>query len=342
MCRFQMSDDSAERNMDGIGVVLLQMGGPRNIDEVEPFLRKLLSDPDLIRLPPWMRPVQPAFGAVTAMMRAKSARPMYSSIGGGSPLVPITLSLMDKLREELQKNGFPVTVTTAMRFCSPTASEAVCSLQKVMPKNVLLVPLYPHYSPTTAGSSVNDFLRCSNAAGWKTSVAKEWGHHPAYVSLLAEWVQTTLETGSDGGDGPWHILFTAHGLPERYVRDGDDYPEKLHQAAEAVASRVSGCDEWHLSFQSRLGPVKWTGPYTDEMVATLAHEGVRSLIVVPMGFVSDHLETLYEIDILYKRLAHKVGIKNFLRVPAFNDHPDFAKLLARIVAGEMEEVRSGS
>ena len=313
----------------------MQMGGPRSVDEVEPFLRRLLSDPNMIRLPPWMRPVQPAFGAIAAMVRARSVRPMYSSIGGGSPLVPITLSLMGKLQAELHKNGIPATVTAAMRFCSPTASDAVRSLQKVMPKNVLLVPLYPHYSPTTAGSSVDDFLRSSGSAGWKTAVVKEWGRDPAYISLLAEWVQSTLEKGSNGADGPWHILFTAHGLPEKYVRDGDDYPEKLREAAEAVAHRVSGCEGWHLSFQSRVGPVRWIGPYTDEVVAALAHEGVKSLIVVPMGFVSDHLETLYEIDILYRRLAHTVGISRFLRVPAFNDHPDFARLLARLVAGEM-------
>ncbi len=173
-------------------------------------------------------------------------------------------------------------------------------------------------------------------------MAREWGHQPAYVSLLADWVQSTLEKGSNGGNRSWHLLFTAHGLPEKYVRDGDDYPEKLHRAAEAVAKQVNGCEGWHLSFQSRVGPVKWTGPYTDEMVASLARDGVRSLIVVPMGFVSDHLETLYEIDILYRRLAQRVGIKDFLRVPAFNDHPDFVRFLARLVAAEMEAAGIGS
>jgi ferrochelatase len=318
---------------DDVGAVLLQMGGPVSLDEVESFLRLVLSDPDLIQLPPWTRGLQPAIGAVGAMARARSVRPMYEAVGGGSPIVPTTMRLAKRLEASLHDRGIAIPVAVAMRYSHPRADEAVDALRRAGVRRVLLLPLYPHYSRSTVGSSVNDFLRASAGAPWEgeATVLPEWGLHPRYLSLLTDWVQSTLDRVRRDGEGSWNLLFSAHGLPRSYVRAGDAYPDRVREAAERVARKVTGCDAWHLSFQSRMGPMEWTRPYTDEALEALGADGVRAVVTVPMGFVSDHLETLYEIDILYRDIAREAGIRQFHRVPAFNDHPDFADLLAELV-----------
>lgn len=323
---------------DGLGVVLLQMGGPDTIDEVESFLRRIFSDPDIIRLPPWMRGLQPAVGVVGALTRSRFVRPMYAAMGGGSPIVPTTLALADRLAASLRSAGARVPVTVAMRYSPPRATEAAAALRRAGVHRVLQLPLYPHYSPSTVGSSVNDFRVASRGAPWEdeTALVPEWGLHPHYLALLAKWIQSALDRAQREWDGAWHLLFSAHGLPRRYEEDGDDYPDRVRAATETVVDRVRGHEAWHLAFQSRMGPVEWTRPYTDEALRALGAEGVRSLVTVPMGFVSDHLETLYEIDILYRDVARDAGIRRYHRVPTFNDHPEFARFLARLVRETLE------
>ena len=326
------------------GVVLLQMGGPGSLDEVEPFLRRILSDAEIIRLPHGLRRFQPVLGAVGALTRGRTVRPMYAAIGGRSPIAPTTRVLAARVAGILQEVGARIPVTVAMRYSSPRATEAVATLRSEAVERVVLLPLYPHYSPSTVGSSVNDFRAASRGASWEgaTTLVPEWGLHPAYQSLLSCWVQSTLDRARQEWEGPWHLLFSAHGLPKRYVTAGDAYPDRVRAASEAVAARVRGHHAWHLAFQSRMGSVEWTRPYTGEALKTMGTDGVRSLVTVPMGFVSDHLETLYEIDILYRDIARKAGIQRFHRVPAFNEHPDFARFLANLVLETLEEDEPGS
>ncbi len=338
-----MHPSSSPDAFDGVGVVLLQMGGPESLDEVESFLRRILSDGDIIRLPRWARPLQPVLAAVGALARGAAVRPMYAAMGGRSPIVPTTLALASRVEAALREQGHAIPVAVAMRYSRPRAEAAVALLEQAGVTRVVQLPLYPHYSPSTVGSSVSDFAVASRGAAWagRTTLVPEWGMHPAYLTLLTSWVQAALDDAREGQGEAWHLLFSAHGLPQRYVEGGDGYPQRVRAAVEGVACRLEDAPPYGLAFQSRMGPVAWTRPYTDEALRELGASGVKSVVTVPMGFVSDHLETLYEIDILYREIAQEAGIQRFRRVPAFNDHPDFARFLTRLITDVMRREAGG-
>ena len=314
-------------------VVLLQMGGPAKLDELRPFYQRLFGDPDLIQLPAAIRPAQPTLARVLALVRSRGMRQRYAQIGGGSPLLAHTTSLAHAVERELAGRGEPARVHVAMRYSEPSAAAVVADLQARGVEQVVLFPLYPHWSHSTTGSSVADFRRAASAMGYRGTIelVPVWGSDPRYINLLISQIEATRARLANVCDGPIHLLLSAHSLPVRYVQRGDPYPAQVRETAARVAAQVTGFAAWHLGFQSRMGPVRWLGPATDLVLADIAALDAAGIVAVPLGFVSDHIETLYDLDILYHDEALALGIPHYRRVPTFNADPTFASIVADLV-----------
>ena len=314
-------------------VVLLQMGGPTTLRDLRSFYQRLFADTRIIQLPAPLGTVQPLLAGVVAAMRARSMQARYSLIGGGSPLLQHTVGLAQALAAELEQRGHADSVHVVMRYSEPGADEVAAELARAGVEEVVLLPLYPHWSAATTASSVDDFSRAARSVGLRAAVrvVRAWGDHPGYIDLLAQRIEAARAELARDWSGPVHLLFSAHGLPVRYVERGDPYAEEVATTARMVATRLPHFAGWELSYQSRMGPVQWLQPATDRMLKTLAGEGVQAVVVVPLGFVSDHIETLYDLDILYRSEAEALGIQRYWRVPSFNADPVFAAVLADIL-----------
>lgn len=310
-------------------VVLLQLGGPERLDDVESFLANLLSDPDVIQLPRPMRPFQKMLGRTIAKRRAHLVKPRYDQIGdgkgGASPILRHTRAQAQALSQRLR-----IPVHMAMRCSPPRAERVVQDLRASGARRVLLLPLYPHWSGTTTGSALKDFAAACKRQGLKAAVRfiRSWGSHPEYVELLAAMCQEAAPPRQSA-----HLLLSAHGLPEKYIRNGDPYRKEVEATEHLLKDRLGDTfASVRLGFQSAIGPVKWIGPTTDEQITALAAENASAVALCPLGFVTDHIETLYDLDILYKGQAEARGM-NVRRVAAFNDDPRFITLLEHLTTG---------
>jgi ferrochelatase len=312
------------------GVVLTNLGGPDAPEAIEPFLYELFSDPVILSIRPGIlrRFVARRISARRAPRVAKD----YARIGGASPLRARTDEQARALAAALEARA-PGRFATAvaMRYGRPRAAEAVGSLLARGCAGFLHLPLYPQESRATTGSSSAELRRvlAERARGAPFAEVRSWHLHPGYVAALSRTVNEGLARLRAQGGGEPHVLFSAHGLPERFRRAGDPYVGQIEDTYAAVASRLS--EPSSLAYQSRVGPVRWVGPATDETIERLAREGVRALLVVPLGFVSDHFETLFEIDVLYRDLARASGVERFQRAPSLNDRADFVEALADLV-----------
>lgn len=315
-------------------VVLLQMGGPATLEEIQPFLERLFMDPDIIRLPAWMRPFQPRLARYVARKRAPKVRPRYEAMGNGSPLQRITDQQARLLEARL---GVPVHV--AMRYTKPWAREAVERLKQAGARRVLLLPLYPHYSLSTTASSLRDFAAAAKEGGLDAELrlVRDYGAHPAYLDLVARTAEEALKGLRQATDDPVHLVFSAHGVPERYVREGDTYQREVEASAVLLRERLGSVfSSVAQGYQSAVGPVKWIGPDTEAIVRGLGAAGAKALVVAPLGFVSDHIETMYDMDTLYRQVAREVGIAHYARAPSFNNRADFTDVLALLAHGPAE------
>lgn len=326
-----MRGDRMRENAQWDAVVLMQMGGPAGLDEVEPFLAALFGDPDIIRLPKLVQPFQTSLGRMIAKRRAPKVAPRYEEMGGGSPLQRITTEQAEALQKA---TGVPVHV--AMRYTKPWAHEAIRDLQRDHARRVLLLPLYPHYSISTTQSNLKDFARHARAAKLEAEIhyVRDWGTHPAYIDIIARTCLEARERIRSRGSAAPDLIFSAHGVPERYVKlEGDTYQREVETTATAARARLaSQFRRVEQGYQSGLGPVKWIGPETGSLIARLASEGSAGIVLSPLGFVSDHIETMYDMDTLFAGMAKERGIL-YERVPSFNASPEFAQVLAQIAAG---------
>lgn len=326
-----MSKNGQRRGASFDAVVLLQMGGPATLDEVEPFLAALFGDSDIIRLPKLVQPFQASLGRMIAKRRAPKIAPRYKAMGGGSPLQRIT----KEQAEALQKaTGVPVHV--AMRYTKPWAHEAIRDLQRDRARRVLLLPLYPHYSISTTQSNLKDFARHARDAKLDAEIhyVRDWGTHPAYLDIIARTCLEARERILTRIGGTPDLLFSAHGVPERYVKlEGDTYQREVDATATTARKRLaSHFRRVEQGYQSGLGPVKWLGPETGSLIARLASANSSGIVLSPLGFVSDHIETKYDMDSLFAGIAKEHGVP-YERVPSFNASPEFAQVLAEIAAG---------
>ncbi len=305
-------------------VLLLQMGGPDSIDAVEPFLRNLFSDRDIIKIgPAWL---QPLIARIIAKRRAPKVEKNYAEIGGKSPLRELT-EAQGKALEEALGDGYRCFV--AMRYWRPSTLEALAAIRREGIDRIIALSLYPHYSRATTGSSINELKRILGQAGKKFDVTyvDRFYDHPLYIEALAEKIREGLEEFHPLADR--EILFSAHSLPQSFIDEGDPYLSHIEETVRLVMERFEL--PHHLAFQSRAGPVKWLEPSTDAMLEHLAAHGSKNLLIVPLSFVSDHIETLHEIDIEYGKMAFGLGFAKCKRSPSLNTSPTFIACLADLV-----------
>lgn len=317
---------------DRIGVLLFNLGGPETLADVRPFLFNLFSDPDIIRLP-W-RPMQKPLAWLISRLRCKKSSGYYAQIGGGSPLRRITEEQARALEQTLAANGTSARVYVGMRYWRPFLEEALDRIRRDDITHLVVLPLYPQFSLSTTGSSLNRMnalISRNGRIGSRLSVIRSWHDDPRYIAALSLSISEELERFSDRDPQRTHIVFSAHSVPVRYIQEGDPYLEQTRETVRGVMAMLGGERPHHLAFQSKVGPVKWLRPSTDETIRKLAREGVTQLLLVPISFVSEHIETLYELDILYRRVAREVGVQEYRRVAALNCRPDFIDALAALV-----------
>ncbi|PIE55741.1 MAG: ferrochelatase [Desulfobulbus propionicus] len=306
-----------------IGVLLLNLGGPECPEDVEPFLRNLFSDRHIIRLGP--RLLQKPIAWMIARKRAPKSMENYRKIGGGSPLLRITRLQADCLAEALTGAG-NFLVRVCMRYWHPMAAEVLDELQEAGVERLVILPLYPQYSIATTGSSFFDLEETLKKKGWSVPVTwiHDWPDEPGYIQALAQRVEEGLADFSQ----PPALLYSAHSLPVRFIDEGDPYVEHLQRTITALET-VTG-HPGQLCYQSRSGPVEWLGPSTPETIQALITNNRRGVLVVPLSFVSDHVETLYEIDVEYREMAEQAGL-TFACTKGLNDLPLFIKALRSLV-----------
>ncbi|WP_320664149.1 ferrochelatase [Prochlorococcus sp. MIT 1223] len=327
--------------MKRVGVLLINLGGPERIKDVGPFLYNLFSDPEIIRLP------TPAFQKplawVISTLRSKKSQKAYEAIGGGSPLRRITEQQARELQSELRQRGLDATTYVAMRYWHPFTESAVADMKADGISQVVVLPLYPHFSISTSGSSFRELsrLRESDAEFKKLSIRciRSWFDQAGYIKAMAELIEKQILMCDSPNNA--HVCFTAHGVPKSYVDDaGDPYKDEIENCSLLIIDQLEQSlgytNPYTLSYQSRVGPEEWLKPYTDDVLENLGRSGTRELVVVPISFVSEHIETLQEIDIEYREIANKFGITKFLRVPALNTYPMFVKGLADLVISSLE------
>lgn len=318
--------------MSPLGVVALNLGGPRSLDEVEPFLRHLFGDPDVIQLG-WLSFAQPALARFISKRRAPESRKAYAEIGGRSPILGESRAQAQAVTDALQARGIAARPYVAMAAWHPFAAETVAALEADGVTHAVALPLYPHESRTTTGSSIRQLEEAiAPAARIQLASVRRYPDAPGLVTALAERISEAAATlpGPDRDRAP--VLFSAHGLPEAYIRKGDPYLDDIRTTVAAVSERLALGERAHLAFQSRVGPQRWLGPTTEAEIERLAREGHRSLIVCPVAFTGEHIETLQEIDILYRRQAEAHGIVHFARARTVGTHPAFIDALADLTA----------
>ena len=320
------------------------------------FLYNLFADPDIIRLPKPLAPLQPLIAWGISKKRAPQSRAAYESIGGGSPILQYSQAQASLLLQELE-NRYNITDAACyigMRYWRPFTEEALAQIRKDQVEALVIVPLYPQFSISTSGSSLRvlqeEFAKNSQSAPPVHTVVPSCYDRPGYVQAVADLVSTELNQISDAQvqaqkrESPdlegKHVLFSAHGVPQSYIEAGDPYQSQMQACVQAIGDviREKHPDtQIHLSYQSRVGPVEWLRPYTDDVLPNLGARGVRNLVVVPISFVSEHIETLEEIDMEYRELAEESGITNWRRAPALNTHPGFVSDLADMVVEALAE-----
>jgi ferrochelatase len=311
------------------GILLLNLGGPDSLEAVRPFLIRLFSDREIIKLPGG--PIGQFFiGRMIAYGRTKEVQEIYAHIGGSSPIVCWSTLQGRGMVERLRARGHDVEFALAMRYWHPTTDEALDELAAKGCDRLLALTMYPHYSIATTGSSVAELRRALRRRRMEhpLETIESWYDHPAYIDAMVARAHEAM-TRVPPGKTPT-ILVSAHGLPQHFIDDGDPYCDHIRATMDAILARLPDCPHV-LAYQSRVGPVPWIGPSTDETIDRLAAEGVKDIVVIPISFVSDHIETLYEIDMLYGEQAKKRGIETFVRASAPNDDPLFLDALAAIV-----------
>jgi ferrochelatase len=324
--------------MADTAIVLFNLGGPDDLASVEPFLVNLFSDREIIELP-FGASLQPTVARIIAKLRGPSVRRNYARIGGGSPQLRLTKLQGHLLEDRLnaaRPGGGHFRVFVAMRYSRPTSEMTLEAVAAAGIRRIVTLTLFPHYSKATTGSSRREFDRVLSKPQWQ-SFGFEVTHidrypgNPGYLDAMALRLQNTLNLIPADRRSGTVILFSAHGLPQRFIDGGDPYVNDIEITRSGILERVGVPNRQLLAYQSRTGPVRWIGPGTEEALRDLGREGVKDVLVMPLSFVSDHIETLYEVDLLFSEVAHRAGIVGYYRSEALNASPSFIDALAGIV-----------
>ena len=328
--------------MQKVGVLLMNLGGPERIKDVGPFLYNLFSDPEIIRLP--IPAFQKPLAWLISTLRSTKSQEAYLSIGGGSPLRRITEQQARELQSKLRESGLNATTYIAMRYWHPFTESAIADMKADGIEQIVVLPLYPHFSISTSGSSFRELKKLrdldSDFKQIPMRCIRSWFSQSGYLKSMIELISEQISLCESPQDA--HVFFTAHGVPKSYVEEaGDPYKEQIEDCSLLIINELEKylghSNPYSLSYQSRVGPEEWLKPYTEDVLEELGNSKVNELVVVPISFVGEHIETLQEIDIEYKEIAEKAGIKNFRRVKALNTHPTFIEGLNDLVISCLEE-----
>lgn len=312
--------------MSKTAVVLFNLGGPDSLEAVEPFLTNLFSDRDIFTLP-----FQDFMAKFIAGRRAPKIVEEYKLIGGKSPIGYWTELQRKMLEDRLRKTDPGVDVYTAMRYWNPLTEEVA---RKVAGKNypqVVLLPLYPHYSSSTTGSSFNEWKRTYKNDTSNLIPINDYFDNETYIKAINERIDEALLRFPEGVRKDVQLVFSAHGTPVSYVKKGDPYSHQIGRTVELIMQQRGNSHGYHQCFQSKVGPVKWLEPATNKKIEELASLGEKHLLLIPVSFVSDHVETLYELGIEYKHIADKAGIENYVVMTGLNDSSLFIDALCEVV-----------
>ncbi|KAL3586854.1 hypothetical protein D5086_013721 [Populus alba] len=331
---------------DKVGVLLLNLGGPETLNDVQPFLFNLFADPDIIRLPRLFQFLQKPLAKLISVLRAPKSKEGYASIGGGSPLRKITDEQADAIKMALKAKGLTANVYVGMRYWYPFTEEAIHQIKKDKITKLVVLPLYPQFSISTTGSSLrvlqNIFSEDAYLSRLPVAIIQSWYQREGYIKSMADLIGEELQKFAKPEEVM--IFFSAHGVPLTYVEDaGDPYKDQMEECIYLIMQELKARGSYNdhaLAYQSRVGPVQWLKPYTDEVLVELGRKGVKSLLAVPVSFVSEHIETLEEIDMEYKELALESGIENWGRVPALGCTSSFITDLADAVIEALPSAKS--
>jgi ferrochelatase len=324
-----------------IAVVLLNLGGPDSLDAVEPFLFNIFNDPDIINFPLSFL-IRTRLAKLISSKRAPRIQEQYKKIGGKSPILDTTTKQAKLLEEELNKN-IEAKVFIAMRYWKPFTVDAADAIEKYRPDLIVLLPLYPQFSVSTTGSSVNEWNKAVRKREFlknvPTVLVEKYYLNELYIKAIVERINSALDKFPIDKRDNVTILFSAHGTPVKLVKNGDPYSHHIRETVDKVVKTGGYKQPWSLCFQSKVGPQKWLTPSTPTVIEENAAKGIKNVLIVPIAFTSDHLETLFELNIEYRHLAEQKGIEQYEMTVGLNDSPTFISALEELV---LEKVREGS
>jgi ferrochelatase len=326
-----------------LGLLALNLGGPRTLEDVRPFLQRLFADREIIRLPGGALG-QRWISSVIVRARLGAVRRNYASIGGGSPIHRHTVAQVEGVAQRLvDRLGRPCRPYIAFRYTEPSSDDALRAMAADGVEDVVALTLYPHYSTATTGSSLRELSRALDRTGlggrFRIRAVDRWYDHSGYLDVLTKRVGGALDTWPRSRRRGVVLLFSAHSLPMAFVEDGDPYPAHVAATVQGVVRRLGADAPAHcaLGYQSQTGPVRWLEPRTEHLLTRLGQDGTRDVLMAPISFVSDHIETLYEVDQLFATAARRAGITTFRRIASLNADPDFLDALADIAQEALGE-----
>ena len=315
-----------------IAVVLFNLGGPDSLNAVQPFLENLFNDPDIFKLP-----FQKKLAKFISKKRAPKVQKEYELIGGKSPLGEWTEVQRKMLEESLRSRSINADVLVAMRYWHPLTEVTAAQAEKGGYDRVILLPLYPHYSISTTGSSFNEWKRFYRGDAGKLIYINSYFKDELYLQAVSERIDEGLLRFPAGVRDQVNLVFSAHGTPKSYIKKGDPYLCEIMTTVEEVMKLRKNDRPHHLCFQSKVGPMKWLEPSTASMIEKLASENKKQLLIIPISFVSDHVETLFELNIEYRHIADKNKVENYIVMPGLNDSKLFISALTNLVLQAVEK-----
>jgi ferrochelatase len=321
------------RTSPRVGIVLFQLGGPDSLEAIEPFLYNLFCDPDIIDFP-FARIGRKALAKLISTTRARKVQHHYATIGGASPIRRNTERQARALESQLRHSGADAHCFVAMRYWHPFTAEAIAQLRSADCDEVVLLPLYPQYSSTTTGSSLNEWNRLF-ADRLPVHAVETFYRNPMYLDAVTEKINEALSRFPDR-ERP-DIVFSAHSIPMSIIDKGDPYQRQIEETVQLLMQRGGWSNSHRLCYQSKVGASRWLQPSLHQTLKALANERVREVCIVPIAFVSDHVETLGEIDHEARHQAHSLGITQFEMSAGLNDSPKFIYALGQIVLQTLEQ-----
>jgi len=325
-------------NNQKIAIILFNLGGPDQPAAVRPFLINLFSDPNIINVP---APIRWLLARLIAWRRTSKAQEIYAKIGGGSPIVSETRKQAIALQDMLHAQGYTkLCCFTVMRYWNPRAKDILEQVKEFAPDHLVLLPLYPQFSTTTTKSSLQEWYATAQSCDFMVNSHEIccYPDQPDFITAHAALIQAQApQYFGPAASKKARLLFSAHGLPQKIVDAGDPYPQHVERTALAIAAKLGlSSEDWEICYQSRVGPLKWLGPSTEERL----HEAGRAkipVVLVPIAFVSEHSETLVELDMEYRYLAGEAGVPDYIRIAALGVQPDFIRGLSKLVQNVLSQ-----